>query len=214
MQRPLRHHRHRRPRRRRPSPLVRKPSMPPSHSRSNDSSTDDVIDFDKPDEVRPQGIFVVVSVQVENVGRSPQTYSADYQRLVDSEGREFSPDMRAMTTEDYDTADRIAINPGNAALSVLTFDVPNGTQPNQYVLLLHASPYSPGVTLSIPPPPPPPTFAPTADDDQRFLQKLASDNPAYPPYGAITDLDRQPHASDQRRPRRLSYLSPEATHDC
>ena len=125
-----------------------------------------------------------MSVQVENVGRSPQTYSADYQRLVDSEGREFSPDMRAMTTEGYDTQNRIAINPGNAALSVLTFDVPNGTQPNQYVLLLHASPYSPGVTLSIPPPPPPPTFAPTADDDQRFLQKLASDNPAYPPYGA------------------------------
>jgi hypothetical protein len=46
------------------------------------SSTDDVVDFDEPDAVYPQGIFVFVNMQIENVGRSSQTYSADYQRLV------------------------------------------------------------------------------------------------------------------------------------
>ncbi len=80
-----------------------------------------------------------------------------------------------MATGEYVKQTRIDINPGNAASAGLVFDVPKGTQPNQYVLLLHGSLDSHGVTLSIPPPPPPPTFAPTADDDQRFLQQMASD---------------------------------------
>jgi hypothetical protein len=65
------------------------------------SSTDNVVDFDEPDAVSPQGIFVFVNMQIENIGRTAQTYSADYQRLVDGKGREFSPDMRAMATRDY-----------------------------------------------------------------------------------------------------------------
>jgi hypothetical protein len=138
------------------------------------SRTDEVVDWDEPDAVNAQGIFVFVTMQIENIGSSSQTYSADYQRLVDSQGREFSPDMRAMTVEDV-KQNRIDINPGNTASAGLIFDVPSGTQPNQYVLRLHGSPYSDGVTLSIPPEPPRPVFAPTADDDQRFLQKLASD---------------------------------------
>jgi Domain of unknown function (DUF4352)/Protein of unknown function (DUF732) len=149
----------------------------------HDSSTDDVVDFDEPDQVNAQGIFVFVTTLVENIGTSAQTYSPDYQRLVDSEGREYSPDMRALATRKDSKGTRIEINPGNTAPAVLVFDVPNGTQPNQYVLLLHDSLDSRGVTLAIPPPPPPRTFAPTADDDQRFLQKLASDNGWHLPYG-------------------------------
>jgi Domain of unknown function (DUF4352) len=144
------------------------------------SDTDDVVEFDESDAVYSQGIFVFVTMQVENIGRSAQTYSADYQRLVDSEGRQFSPDMRAMTTKNYVKQTRIDINPGNTAGAQLVFDVPKGTQPNQYVLLLHDSLDSHGVALLIPPQPPPRTFAPTADDDQRFLQKLASDAGRWP----------------------------------
>ncbi len=139
------------------------------------SNTDDVVEFDEPDAVYPQGIFVFVTMQVENIGRSAQTYSADYQRLVDGEGREFSPDMRAMTTRYLVKQTRIDINPGNTADAQLVFDVPKGTKPNQYVLLLHDSLDSHGVILSIPPLPPPRVFDPTADDDQRFLQQMASD---------------------------------------
>lgn len=61
------------------------------------SDTDDVVDFGEPDAVYPQGIFVFVNMQIENIGRSPQAFAADYQRLLDSEGREYSPDMRATT---------------------------------------------------------------------------------------------------------------------
>lgn len=146
------------------------------------SDTDDVVDFDEPDAVHPQGIFVIVTTQIKNIGRSSWTYSADYQRLVDGEGREFSPDTPAMRTQYLAKETRIDINPGNTAAAQLVFDVPQGTQPNQYALLLRDSPDSQGVTLSIPPPPPPRTFSPTADDDQKFLTKLASDNKP-DPYG-------------------------------
>jgi hypothetical protein len=43
----------------------------------------------------------------------------------------------------------IDINPGNRAYAVLAFDVPKGTQPSQYVLMLHASPDSPRVTVAL-----------------------------------------------------------------
>jgi Domain of unknown function (DUF4352) len=135
------------------------------------SRTDNVVAFDEPDAAYAQGVFVIVGMKIENIGRSSQTYSADNQRLVDSEGREFSPDMHAMILVKQT---RIDINPGITTSAGLVFDVPSGTQPNQYLLLIHASPGSEGVTAAIPPPPPPPTFAPTADDDQRFLTKLAS----------------------------------------
>ena len=109
-----------------------------------------MVNFDETDAVYPQGAFVLVTIQVKNIGRSAQTYSADYQRLVDAEGRG------------------------------LVFDVPKGTKPNQYVLSLRDSLESPGVELSIPPVTPPSTFAPTASDDQRFLGKLAADLGRYP----------------------------------
>ena len=146
------------------------------------SRTDDVVDWDEPGQVNAQGIFVLVDIQVENLGRSSQTYSADYQRLLDSDGRQYSPDRRA-TTQQYSGHIDIDINPGNTASAGLVFDVPNGTQPSQYVLLVHGSLASPGVTLSIPPEPPRPTFAPTADDDQRVLEKLASE--PYVPSGRL-----------------------------
>jgi hypothetical protein len=139
------------------------------------SDTDDVVEFDEPDAVYPQGVFVFVRMEVENIGRSARTYLADYQRLVDSSGRDFSPDTRAMTTRYLVKETRIDINPGNTAGAELVFDVPKGTQPNQYVLWLHDSLDSRGVALSIPPPPPPRVFAPTADDDQQFLRQMASD---------------------------------------
>jgi hypothetical protein len=140
------------------------------------SSTDTVVDWDQPGQVNAQGIFVLVDMQVENVGRSSQTYSADYQRLLDSEGRQYSPDRRATMQQSAGHID-IDINPGNKASTGLAFDVPAGAQPSQYVLLVHGSPDSDGVTLAIPPEPPRPIFAPTADDDQRFLDKLRSDEP-------------------------------------
>ena len=42
------------------------------------------------------------------------------------------------------------INPGNFSQVYLGFDVPKGTTPSQYVLLLHASADSAGVTIRLP----------------------------------------------------------------
>jgi hypothetical protein len=108
------------------------------------------------DEIHPQGVFVLVAMYVENIGGSEQTYSADYQRLLDSKGRLFSPDLRARP--EYTEVD---INPGNSTPAYLYFDVPHGTTPSQYVLLLHASPDSPGVTVRLPDSYRSPTLPPT-----------------------------------------------------
>jgi hypothetical protein len=98
--------------------------------------------------VGAQGIYVLVGMYVTNIGRTSQTYSAAYQRLLDSAGREYSPDIRA-TMRLTNGAGPLDINPGNRPLVGLLFDVPKGTQPSQYLLLLHASPDSPGVTVSL-----------------------------------------------------------------
>jgi hypothetical protein len=104
----------------------------------------------------PQGIYVGIGMWVENIGRSQQRYFPDYQRLLDSKERLFSPDLRqAVGRPEYEPVD---INPGIRFKAGLWFDVPKGTTPSQYVLVLHASPDSPGVTVRLPdsygPPPP------------------------------------------------------------
>ena len=99
------------------------------------------------DNIYPQGVFVQIAMVVENIGKSQQTYFADYQRLTDSQGRLFSPDRRMFDPE----RDQVDINPGNRSPSAnLLFDVPKGTQPSQYVLWLHASPNSAGVAVRLP----------------------------------------------------------------
>lgn len=99
----------------------------------------------------PQGVFVWIVMWVKNIGSTiSQRYFADYQRLLDSEGRVFSPDldtMSQMPQEFY--VSRRDINPGNQSKVVLVFDVPKGTQPSDYLLLLHSSPDSGGVTVRL-----------------------------------------------------------------
>jgi hypothetical protein len=91
-----------------------------------------------------QGVVaVVIMMWVKNIGRSQQRYFADYQRLLDSEGRLFSPDINPKQAQ-------VDINPGISSKVILEFDVPKGTTPSQYVLVLHASPDSPGVTVRLP----------------------------------------------------------------
>jgi hypothetical protein len=98
-----------------------------------------------------QGVFVDLVMYVKNVGRSSQSYSAEYQRLLDSEGREYSPDLSAITQRygPNGWGIHIDINPGNTATAGLIFDVPEGTQPSQYVLLLRSSLDSRGATANL-----------------------------------------------------------------
>jgi len=94
-----------------------------------------------------QGTFIWLLMKVKNIGNVPQRYSADYQSLVDSEGRVFSPDTDALSLNS--PRPPFDINPGNEAITLLYFDVPEGTQPSQYVLLLHSSPDSVGVAVRL-----------------------------------------------------------------
>jgi hypothetical protein len=101
------------------------------------------------EKIYPQGVFVWITMYVKNVGTSQQRYFADYQRLRDTGGRLFSPNLAA-ANEGHDRSDQVDVNPGNRTGAYLCFDVPKGTRPSQYVLLLHASPGSPGVTVRLP----------------------------------------------------------------
>lgn len=97
-----------------------------------------------------QGIYVNGEFQVANIGKSPQKYVADYQRLVDRQGCEYSPDIRAMTLAwgDY-FRNEVDINPGNTFPDELAFDVPAVTRMNDYVITLHDAPHSAGVTVAL-----------------------------------------------------------------
>jgi Domain of unknown function (DUF4352) len=102
------------------------------------------------EKIYAQGVFVWITMYVKNIGTSQQRYFADYQRLLDSGGRLFSPNLTAANGMFGPHSDQVDINPGNRTGGYLCFDVPKGTRPSQYVLLLHASPGSPGVTVRLP----------------------------------------------------------------
>ena len=102
-----------------------------------------------PANVPAQGIYLIPSVLVTNIGARSETFSPAYQRLMDSSGREYSPAIHAMTSTGLSHSGGLDINPDNDALCDIAFDVPEGTQPSDYVLVLHASRYSPGVTISL-----------------------------------------------------------------
>ena len=101
-------------------------------------------------DIVPQGTYVEVIGDVENIGRTSQTYRADYQRLVDGVGRQFSPDIPAIKASlTPNGPGPLAINPGNRPIVSLIFDVPKNTQASQYVLVLHASENSPGAAIPL-----------------------------------------------------------------
>jgi hypothetical protein len=87
---------------------------------------------------------VEVAMDVKNVGQTPLTYWAADQRLVDNTGRQYAADLTQVIK-----STSVDINAGNTAPAILMFDVPTGTQLSQYVIVLHASSYSRGVTAAV-----------------------------------------------------------------
>lgn len=62
----------------------------------------------------------------------------------------FSPDLDATSKAWGVSTLRMDINPGNETqYAFLDFDVPAGTQPSDYMLMLHASPASIGATVRL-----------------------------------------------------------------
>ena len=83
---------------------------------------------------------MVVSIVVTNIGNESQSFFAANQKLMDSAGREYSPDSKADMW--INKAILTDINPGNHIEAKVAFDVPEGTQPS--AMELHDSMFSGG----------------------------------------------------------------------
>lgn len=76
-----------------------------------------------------QGQFVLVHIDVKNVGNDTSTLSSSLQKLVDNQGREHEADASAaIYVEDSNTLYE-RVNPGNAVSGVLVFDIPADAMP-------------------------------------------------------------------------------------
>ncbi|WP_063814573.1 DUF4352 domain-containing protein [Nocardia fusca] len=92
-----------------------------------------------------QGEFVLVHIDVTNTSDRPQSYCGGNQKLIDTQGREFTNDTEA---EIYLNDDVYTdINPGNKFSVILAFDVPVGTTPA--ALEFHDSMFSGGVRVAV-----------------------------------------------------------------
>ena len=82
---------------------------------------------------KAQGQFCLVSMRIKNVGNDAINFSSENQALVDTKGKNYSPDDEAwIYLDDSDVWGEI--NPGNTLKTVVPFDVPKKTEPDHLLL--------------------------------------------------------------------------------
>lgn len=96
---------------------------------------------------KAQGRFVLVRVDVTNIGKEPQYFFGDNQTVYDSEDREFAADTTAAIYLDDSSSFIEEINPGNTVKGTLVFDLPKGVDPAR--IELHDSMFSSGVVVDL-----------------------------------------------------------------
>ena len=95
-----------------------------------------------------QGEFVIVYVNVANIGDEGQTLESSSQKLFDAQGRSFEPSSAMFSLPNADKVFLENINPGNTITdSPLLFDVAPGTELDK--IELHDSMFSDGVTVEL-----------------------------------------------------------------
>jgi hypothetical protein len=95
-----------------------------------------------------QGQFVLVYVTVKNIGKEPQLFSGEAQKLFEATGKEFSADSEAaISMGDASNSLYEEINPGNSVKGIVVFDIPKGTDVAS--IELHDSPFSGGTKVSL-----------------------------------------------------------------
>lgn len=95
-----------------------------------------------------QGEFVVVRVNVTNIGDEARMLDSQSQVLFDNQGRKHSPSSAIFVLEDFNKAFLENINPGNSVQGApILFDVPPGTALDR--IELHDSMFSGGVDVSL-----------------------------------------------------------------
>ncbi|GIJ27409.1 hypothetical protein Vqi01_25710 [Micromonospora qiuiae] len=97
---------------------------------------------------KAQGQFCLITVNVKNIGKEPQTLIDSSQKAYDADGTEYSTDSAAAiyANEDQQTLFN-EINPGNQVTGVLVFDIPKKVKLTK--LELHDSPFSGGVEVAL-----------------------------------------------------------------
>jgi Domain of unknown function (DUF4352) len=95
-----------------------------------------------------QGKFCLVSLRVKNVGDDPITFSEENQALVDTKGKQYSPDDEAWIYMD-DPAIYEEINPGNTLKAVVPFDVAKKAKPDYLLLKAGTFGFSEGVRVKL-----------------------------------------------------------------
>ena len=82
---------------------------------------------------KAQGQFCLVSLRVKNVGDKAINFSDDNQALIDTKGKEYSPDDDAwFYLEDAEILPEI--NPGNALKTTVPFDIGKKAKPDHLLL--------------------------------------------------------------------------------
>ena len=95
-----------------------------------------------------QGVFIVVTLSIRNIGNEAQNYFGANQKLIDGQGREYGSDSAASMYMNTDIGIMGEINPGNAVQAQDAFDVPPNTMLS--MLELHDSAFSSGVRVQLP----------------------------------------------------------------
>jgi hypothetical protein len=98
---------------------------------------------------KAHGQFCLVKMRVKNVGKEPINYSEENQTLIDSRGREYSPDDEAWVYMGDDNEPWGEINPGNSITTTVPFDIPKKTKPDHLLLKAGVWGFSEGVKVKL-----------------------------------------------------------------
>ncbi len=95
-----------------------------------------------------QGQYCLMNVAVKNIGDKQQYFSENDQKLLNSAGQQYSPDVTATLTNSNNSDALIAqINPGNTVQGTLVFDIPKDQTPVSAEM--HDSAFSGGVKVNL-----------------------------------------------------------------
>lgn len=95
-----------------------------------------------------QGQYCLMNVTVKNIGDKQQYFSENDQKLLNSAGQQYSPDVTATLTNSNNSDALIAqINPGNTVEGTLVFDIPKDQTPVSAEM--HDSAFSGGVKVNL-----------------------------------------------------------------
>ena len=97
---------------------------------------------------KAQGQFCLVKMRVKNVGKEPIHFSDENQALVDTKGKQYSPDDEAWIYMD-DSDPYAEINPGNTLKTTVPFDVSKRAKPDYLLLKAGVFGFSEGVRVKL-----------------------------------------------------------------